>query len=398
MSPAAKHYGETWWGRAWLDALEGIAGGSTGRLSRGRTYARQGRAEDLTIGPGSVVGLVQGTEPDPYDVTLAVRTFRDDEWDAVFDAIAGKAAHAAALLDGELDPGVVEDARAVEVELLPRARDLRTACSCPDFAEPCKHAAALCYLVADALDDDPFVLLLLRGRRRDDVLEGVRMRRAGPAGVDPPDEDPGEQLPGVDAVEAWGRPLGELPHVPLVAHAPSRPAAWPSDPPAHAPFHGKGLRALVADAARRAWELCAGSTETGLDLDPRADVARRAVDASPGEREQLAAHAGVAVVDLEVLAAAWRWAGAAGVRANDEPRWSPPPLEMARARDVVTDIGFPSRRVHVGGNRVTAEGRLQFRRSRDGNWYLYSKASGRWAMSAPPEADIEDLVVHDLQT
>ena len=105
---------------------------------------------------------------------------------------------------------------------------------------------------------------------------------------------------------------------------------------------------------------------------------------------------GVAAVDLDVLAEAWRMAGAAGVRANDEPRWTPPPLEMAAARDLVTDTGFAPRRVHVGGNRVTAEGRLQFRRSHDGLWYLFSKASGRWAMAAPPEADLEDLLVLDL--
>ena len=404
MSPSAgsdrgRRFGHTWWGRAWLEALEGIAGGSTGRLSRGRTYARQGRAEDLTISPGKVVGLVQGTEPEPYDVYLQVREFRDDEWDTVFDAIAGKAAHAAALLDGELDPGVVEDAAAVEVDLLPRARDLRTACSCPDYVEPCKHAAAVCYLIADALDADPFVLLLLRGLRRDQVLEGVRARRAGPSGDDAgaAEEPERDDRAGVDAVEAWGRTLGELPHVPLVANAPSRPAAWPSDPPAHAPFDGHGLRALVADAARRAWELCAGSTDTGLDLEERADLARRAVDASPIQRDRLALHAGIPSVELDVLAAAWRWGGAAGVRANDEPRWTPPPLEMAHARDVITDTGFASRRVHVGGNRVTAEGRLQFRRSRDGNWYLFSKASGRWAMAAPPEPEVEDLVIRDLQ-
>ena len=387
-------FGHTWWGEAWLDALEGIAGGSTGRLSRGRTYARQGRAEDLTIAPGRVQGMVQGTEPEPYDVYLQVREFRDDEWDTVFDAIAGKAAHAAALLDGELDPGIVEDAVAVEVELLPRPRDLRTACSCPDIVEPCKHAAALCYLVADALDADPFVLLLLRGRRRDEVLDGIRARRSGGAveEVDPADEEP----VGMDAVEAWGRTLGELPHVPLVANAPSRPAAWPSEPPAHAPFDGAGLRALVADAGRRAWELCAGATDTGLELDARADLARRAVDASPDQRQQLAEASDIPVVELDVLAAAWRWGGAAGVRANDEPRWNPPPLEMAHARDTVTDTGFAPRRVHLSGNRITAEGRLQFRRSRDGSWYLFSKASGRWAMASPPESEIEDLVVRDV--
>src|SRR5690606_4241612 len=103
--------------------------------------------------------------------------------------------------------------------------------------------------------------------------------------------------------------------------------------------------------------------------------------ASPAQREQLAAASGVPAVELDVLAAAWRWAGAAGVRANDEPRWTPPPLEMASARDLVTDTGFTARRVHVSGNRVTAEGRLQFRRSRDGNWYLFTKASGRWALA-----------------
>ena len=406
-----RQFGATWWGRAWLEALEGIAGGSTGRLSRGRTYARQNRAEDLVIGPGMVTGLVQGSEPEPYDVYLDIRQFRDDEWEAVFEAIGAKAAHAAALLDGELDPGVVADAAAVEVDLLPRARDLRTACSCPDFVDPCKHAAALCYLVADALDTDPFVLLLLRGRRRDEVLDGIRAQRAATAGAtvgatlgdettaataDAIDDIP-PAVDGVDAAEAWARTPGELPAVPLVANAPSRPAAWPSDPPAHAPFDGPGLRALVADAARRAWELCAGATDTGLALDERADLARRAVNASPAQRDQLAARTGTAAVDLDVLAAAWRWGGAAGVRANDEPRWTPPPLEMARARDLATDSGFNARRVHVSGNRVTAEGRLQFRRSRDGLWYLFSKASGRWAMAAPPEPDVEDLIIRDLQ-
>lgn len=397
----SRQFGTTWWGRAWIEALEGIAGGSTGRLSRGRTYARQNRAEDLVIRPGAVTGFVQGTEPDPYEVYLDIRAFRDDEWDAVFDAIAAKAGHAAALLDGELDPGVVEDAAAVEVELLPRARDLRTACSCPDDVDPCKHAAALCYLVADALDADPFVLLLLRGRRRDEVLDDLRARRAGPGGAEERDtvEDADEEhLAGVDAAEAWSRTPGEFPSVPLVGNAPSRPAAWPSEPPAHAPFTGAGLRALIADASRRAWELCAGSEETGLALDERADLARRAVDASPSQREQLATHSGIPAVELDVLAAGWRWGGAAGVRANDEPRWTPPPLEMAKARDAVADTGFAARRVHVGGNRVTAEGRLQFRRSRDGNWYLFSKTSGRWAMAAPPQAEVEDLVVRDLQT
>lgn len=390
---AGRQFGQTWWGQAWLEALEGIAGGRTGRLGRGRTYARQNRAEDLAIEPGAVRALVQGSQPDPYEVDLQVRTFRDDEWDTVLDAIAAKAGHAAALLDGELDPGVVDDARTVEVELLPRARDLRTACTCPDEAEPCKHAAAVCYLLADALDADPFVLLLLRGRRREEVLDGVRLRRSG---AEP--EEPEPVMVGVDAAEAWARPPGTLPHVPSVSDRPGRPAAWPSEPPTHAPFTGQGLRALIADAALRAWELCAGSVDAGMELDQRTDLARRSVGASPAQRKEMSERSGIPVVELEVLASAWQFGGVDGVRAHDERRWTPPPLEMARARDLVIDAGHPARRVHVGGNRVTAEGRLQFRRSRDGNWYLFSKDSGHWAMAAPPEADIEDLVIVDAET
>lgn len=392
----ARTFGTTWWGRAWLDALEGIAGGNSGRLSRGRTYARQGRAEDLIINPGSVQAWVQGSRDDPYEVYLDIRAFRDDEWDTVLDAIATKAAHAAALLDGELDPGLVTDAEAVDVYLLPRPRDLRTACSCPDDVEPCKHAAAVTYLIAEAIDHDPFVLLLLRGRRRDEILEGIRRRRIGDAAM--ATDAAAEQAEEWTATDAWARPAGPLPHVPAVGDTPGRPAAWPSDPPAHAPFSGAGLRALVADAARRAWELAGGVADGGLDLDQRSDLARRAAAASPSERATMADRSSLAVVELDVLATAWTHGGAPGVRASEEARWTPPPLEMAAARDVICDAGYADRRVHVSGNRITAEGRLQFRRSRDGRWYLFSKSSGRWSMAAPPSEDVEELVLREPAT
>lgn len=419
----ARTFGKTWWGRAWIDALVGIAGGEDGRLSRGRTYARHGRAEDLIIEPGSVQAWVQGSRPDPYEVYLDIRQFRADEWDVVLDAIAAKAAHAAALLDGEIDPGVVDDAESVDVHLLPRARDLRTACTCPDEVEPCKHAAAVTYLIADAIDHDPFVLLLVRGRRREQVLDEIRARRAAPtptSAATVPEEaatgadtdagsqgdgpgprwdfhDDHEAVPhGMDPAEAWGRTLGELPVVPLVGSAPGRPAAWPSDPPPHAPFSRDGLRTLITDAAQRAWELAGGTSDTGLDLDADLDLARRAASASPAERHRLADHAGTSVADLEVVGQAWQAAGPAGVRATDEARWQAPPLKMAAARDVICDSGFSARRVHVSGNRITVEGRLQFRLSRDGNWYLFSKASGRWTLAGPPDPDIEELVLRDL--
>lgn len=389
----AAAFGTTWWGQAWLDAFEAIAGGRGSRLARGRRWAREHRAEDIALDAGGVQAFVQGDRPDPFEARVVVRPLRDDEWEAVFDAIAAKAAHAAALLDGELDPAVVEDAATVEVDLLPRPRDLSTVCSCPDEVEPCEHAAAVCYLLAAALDADPFVLLHVRGRTREQVLDEVRRRRSGSRGrPEAPTDDAGPApADGVDPAEAWARTPGPLPSVPAVANRPGRAAAWPSDPPAHAPFDGRGLRALAGDAARRAWELAAGSTETGLELDLHADLARRAVGARPFEREQLAARADLTPVDLEQAATAYDLAGAPGVRMLQEGSWSPPPLEMAAARDAIESTGMASRRVLVRGNRIMVDGRIQFRRSRDGGWYLFTKDTGRWTLAGPPGDDVEEL-------
>ncbi|MEJ7585244.1 MAG: SWIM zinc finger family protein, partial [Acidimicrobiales bacterium] len=163
---ALKRFGATWWGKAWIKALEGRARLDPNRLPRGRTYARQSRVGELSVKPGEVTAGVSGSRPTPYIVRLGVRTLSETEWDALLDVIASRAGHAAALLDGELDPGVADDAAAAGADLLPGPGDLTTRCSCPDWAEPCKHAAAVCYLVADVLDADPFALLLLRGRRR----------------------------------------------------------------------------------------------------------------------------------------------------------------------------------------------------------------------------------------
>jgi uncharacterized Zn finger protein len=384
-------FGATWWGRAWLEALEGRAVHDANRLPRGRTYARNGSARDLTVEPGRVRARVRGSRPTPYDVVLQVRELREDEWDCVLDAIVAKAGHAAALLDGELDPGVVADAAAVDVELLPRSGELRTACTCPDWAEPCKHAAAVCYLVADALDADPFVLLQLRGRDRTAVLAGVRARRSG---ADPVAAAPASPVdPGVAAAEAWARPLGPLPRIPTPPRdGPGRPAPWPSDPPNGAPFTGAGLHRLAVDAARRAWALRTGTGTSGLDLDETTDAARRAASADGEERRDLAVRAGTTEAVLDTHAAAWQVAGADGLRALAEPAWPAPAAEMAEARAKVLDWGVEARSVQVRANRVTVGGDQQLRRSRDGRWYRFERRSGRWTMTAPPAEDVDDLL------
>jgi uncharacterized Zn finger protein len=171
-------FAASWWGLAWIDALENRARLDPNRLPRGRTYARQNRVHDLTVEPGLITARVAGSRRAPYRVTVRVRPFDAGEWDRLLDAVAGRAAHSAALLDGELTPDIVADAGGAGVELLPVAGEVQPRCSCPDWADPCKHSAAVCYLMGDRLDHDPFELLHVRGRPRDVVLADLRQRRA----------------------------------------------------------------------------------------------------------------------------------------------------------------------------------------------------------------------------
>jgi len=168
--------GESWWSRRFLSAVESVLTG--GRLSRGRTYARQGQVIDMGIGAGLVVAQVQGTRRTPYGVQISMPALSDERWAAVIDVLAGQAGYTARLLAGEL-PHEIEDVFAqAGVALFPeRGSHLITNCTCPDWATPCKHAAAVCYLMAEAFDDDPFQLLAFRGREREVLLAELRARR-----------------------------------------------------------------------------------------------------------------------------------------------------------------------------------------------------------------------------
>jgi uncharacterized Zn finger protein len=171
--------GESWWSRRFLSAVESILTG--GRLTRGRTYARQGQVIDLGIGSGLAVAQVQGTRRTPYGVQITMPAASDERWEAIVETLAGQAGYAARLLAGEL-PHEIEDVFAqAGVALFPeRGSHLITNCTCPDWATPCKHAAAVCYLMAEAFDDDPFLLLAFRGREREALLAELRARRGAP--------------------------------------------------------------------------------------------------------------------------------------------------------------------------------------------------------------------------
>ena len=170
--------GASWWSRRFLDVLESFAVG--GRLARGKTYARKGQVMSLEVVAGRVTAAVQGSRATPYDVTIAFAPLTTTEWGRIEGALAEQALPCAKLLAGEVPPELEMIFAAAGSPLFPSAvGDLRQDCSCPDWGVPCKHLAATFYLLAEAFDTDPFLLLRWRGREREDLLATLRILRSG---------------------------------------------------------------------------------------------------------------------------------------------------------------------------------------------------------------------------
>lgn len=173
-----KKMGTTWWGQRWIEALEAVLQGDSGRLARGRTYARAGRAHDFIAREGKIHAQVTGSSPRPYRVTIALAPLSDSEWKKAITAMAEQAQFAAELLAGKMPKEIDVAFHAGGTSLFPVARkDLVTSCTCPDWGDPCKHVAAVHYVLGDALERDPFLLFELRGRTKSQVLEALRAAR-----------------------------------------------------------------------------------------------------------------------------------------------------------------------------------------------------------------------------
>lgn len=249
-------FGASWWAKRWIGALETFGYGS--RLTRGRTYARGGAVLNIDVKPGQVTSKVQGSRATPYNVTIKLNRLDDAQWARALDAIAEQAIFAAKLLAGEMPQTIEEAFAAAKVPLFPtRAADLVTNCSCPDSANPCKHIAAVHYLLGERFDEDPFLLFELRGRTREQVIDELRKRRAD-SSVDAGEAAPApvvEQAPPLAELlanfDAPGPELAEL--APQIA-APELEAAVLrryGDPPAGV---GAELRAVYGAITRGAIE------------------------------------------------------------------------------------------------------------------------------------------------
>lgn len=163
-------FGESWWARRWIAVLESFDIGA--RLNRGRSYARKGQVMNVDIDRGAVKARVQGSSPRPYNVSIKVKTLPEAGWKKLAQALSREALFAAKLLAGEMPQEIEQVFTQAGLSLFPaKLRDLETSCSCPDWSNPCKHVAAVYYLLGEEFDRDPFIIFKLRGMSREGLIE-----------------------------------------------------------------------------------------------------------------------------------------------------------------------------------------------------------------------------------
>ncbi|MEH2241177.1 SWIM zinc finger family protein [Nostoc sp.] len=162
-----------WWSQQWLDLLDSYR--FKKRLERARNYARQGNVLSIEFKGAKVLARVQGSEVEPYKVSLSLEPFSDEQWGYVIETMSQRAIFAAKLLAGEMPQNIEEVFTANGLSIFPfTLADVQSKCSCPDKANPCKHIGALYYQLGDRFSEDPFVLFQLRGRTKEQILSDLR--------------------------------------------------------------------------------------------------------------------------------------------------------------------------------------------------------------------------------
>ena len=199
-------FAQSWWATQWIDALERLV--DKGRLQRGRRYARAGQVIALQEKKGEIKAQVQGSSRTPYRVTITLDPLTDKQWDQVIEILAEQALFTAQLLAGEMPDDIELVFQQTGVSLFPeKRRQLRTQCSCPDPSNPCKHIAAVHYILGEQFDEDPFLLFRLRGRDQETLMAALRTQRAHEVEEmwEAEPEDPLEPLSETIAT-FWGEP------------------------------------------------------------------------------------------------------------------------------------------------------------------------------------------------
>ncbi|MDO0916995.1 SWF or SNF family helicase [Streptomyces sp. DT2A-34] len=397
LPPArGRGFAQTWWGLAWLKGLEETALDS-GQLKAGRTLARAGAVGAVSVRPGRITAVVRGRDRTAHRADVLLEELTGEQWDRFLDMTVERAGHVAALLDRDMPPHLVEDAAATGIELLPGMGDLEPECGCGAW-DHCGHTAALCYQVARLLDQDPFVLLLMRGRGERDLLDDLQARSAAPAS-EPSDPSAPSDPEGVDAAEAYA--TGDiLPPLPALPELPAEPGVPPSLDTETPPASGVDPAALEFLAARTAAEahrmlaeaLRAGPEQRAVEAELTLDQdAVRLASGSPsaGVAERLADGSGRGREGLAVAVRAWRLGGITALSVLDE-EWTVEGEALARARAALDSAWDEDERpaLRAKGNRWTVTGAPnQLRLARDGRWWPYREEHGSWVPAGGPAQD-----------
>ena len=184
-------FGKSWWAKRWIGVLESFNIGA--RLGRGRSYARNGQVTSIEIGKGLVKAKVQGTRAAPYKITIEVKVLKPSQWKRLAGILSGKAIFSAKLLAGEMPENIEEAFKAAEISLFPeKLHDLKTDCSCPDWSNPCKHIAAVYYLLGEEFDRDPFLIFKLRGIERGELAAIIGTQESKTDRIDEPSDAAGK--------------------------------------------------------------------------------------------------------------------------------------------------------------------------------------------------------------
>jgi len=166
-----------WWVQRWNDLLNSYR--FKKRLERARNYAREGNVLSIEFKGPQVLAKVQGTAPEPYQVSLSIDPFSEEDWNYVVETMAEQAIYSAHLLAGEMPHDIEQVFTANGLSLFPfTLSDIHSRCSCPDPQNPCKHIGAVYYQLGDRFSEDPFVLFQLRGRTKGQILDDLRRLRS----------------------------------------------------------------------------------------------------------------------------------------------------------------------------------------------------------------------------
>jgi uncharacterized Zn finger protein len=250
----------TFWGKAWCDNLEAYSDYEN-RLPRGRTYVRNGSVVDLQISKGNVSALVSGSEL--YRIEIKIKPLTPGLWKSIQTECAGKIDSLIEMLQGKLSSAVMQIVTRPEKGLFPTPKEIDLDCSCPDWADLCKHVAASLYGVGAKLDQNPGLLFLLRGVDPADLIskasaaEAVRQTGAAADGAPAMSET---EVADVFGIELAPASAVSLPAIDLPA-ATLAPVPAPTRAPQRKPTGKRKIlrrlrpaaRARIAAAAKARW-------------------------------------------------------------------------------------------------------------------------------------------------